>query len=45
MNIILGLIDGTIQGMRLHYVEFFPKFYEGGGAPYAPFKKSGGKDI
>ena len=26
-----------IQGIRLEYVEFFGKFYEGGGDEYRPF--------
>jgi V/A-type H+-transporting ATPase subunit I len=25
-----------IQTMRLHYYEFFSKFFQGGGAPYEP---------
>ena len=25
-----------MHALRLHYVEFFTKFYEGGGRPYAP---------
>jgi V/A-type H+-transporting ATPase subunit I len=42
LNLALGIIDPTIQGLRLHYVEFFSKFYLGGGAAFAPFKKTGG---
>ena len=42
LNLALGIIDPTIQGLRLHYVEFFSKFYLGGGKPFAPFKKLGG---
>lgn len=42
LNLALGIIDPTIQGLRLQYVEFFSKFYIGGGTPYTPFKKSGG---
>jgi V/A-type H+/Na+-transporting ATPase subunit I len=42
LNLVLGIMDPTIQGLRLHYVEFFSKFYLGGGAPFAPFKKLGG---
>jgi V/A-type H+-transporting ATPase subunit I len=26
----------TIQTMRLHYYEFFSKFFRGGGSPYEP---------
>ena len=42
LNLALGIFDPTIQGMRLQYVEFFSKFFIGGGTPYAPFRKSGG---
>jgi V/A-type H+-transporting ATPase subunit I len=31
----------TIQSARLHYVEFFGKFYKSGGEPYKPFKRGG----
>lgn len=37
VNFTLGLISPTIAALRLHYVEFFEKFYEEGGAPYRPF--------
>lgn len=33
----LGILSSGIQGIRLQYVEFFLKFYKGGGTPYAPF--------
>jgi V/A-type H+/Na+-transporting ATPase subunit I len=42
LNLALGIIDPTIQGMRLQYVEFFSKFYLGGGRPFSPFRKMGG---
>ncbi len=42
LNLALGIMDPTIQGLRLHYVEFFSKFYLGGGKPFAPFQKLGG---
>ncbi len=42
LNLALGIIDPTIQGLRLHYVEFFSKFYLGGGRPFSPFRKLGG---
>ncbi len=37
MNLALGAFSPTIQALRLHYVEFFTKFYEPGGEPFAPF--------
>jgi V/A-type H+-transporting ATPase subunit I len=37
LNLVLGFFDSSVQGMRLHYVEFFSKFVEPGGVPYEPF--------
>src|SRR3989454_1558444 len=34
---LLSTISGTIQSLRLHYVEFFIKFYHGTGALFRPF--------
>lgn len=38
LNIVLGVFSPSIQSLRLHYVEFFQKFYEGGGRSYQPFR-------
>ncbi len=37
LNLVLGAFGPTIHSLRLHYVEFFRKFYDGGGRPYQPF--------
>lgn len=37
LNLVLGVFSPTIQALRLHYVEFFGKFYEGGGKAFRPF--------
>jgi len=38
LNLVLGAFSPTIQSLRLHYVEFFRNFYEGGGRLYAPYR-------
>lgn len=38
LNLVLGAFSPTIHSLRLHYVEFFRKFYQGGGRPYQPFE-------
>ncbi len=37
MNLALGLLGSFLQSLRLHYVEFFTKFFEGGAIPFRPF--------
>lgn len=37
MGVALGILGPALHALRLHYVEFFTKFYTGGGTPYAPF--------
>ena len=37
INLALGLLGGFLQSLRLHYVEFFTKFFEGGAIQFRPF--------
>jgi V/A-type H+-transporting ATPase subunit I len=41
LNLALGILSPTIQSMRLHYVEFFTKFFESGGQAFTPFRRQG----
>ncbi|ARS90034.1 V-type ATP synthase subunit I [Natrarchaeobaculum aegyptiacum] len=40
--LLLGITAAGIQMLRLEYVEFFQKFYEGGGEEYEPFGQESG---
>ncbi len=37
INLALGVFGPFIHSLRLHYVENFTKFYEGGGKEFVPF--------
>nr|WP_320162331.1 V-type ATPase 116kDa subunit family protein [uncultured Methanoregula sp.] len=39
LNLVLAMFSPSIHSVRLHLVEFFSKFYEGGGVVYRPFKR------
>lgn len=38
VNIALAFLGGYVHSARLQYVEFFGKFFEGGGRPLSPLK-------
>jgi len=38
MVFILGIISAGMHSIRLHYVELFQKFYEGGGVKFNPLR-------
>ena len=39
-NILINLLGAYVHTCRLQYVEFYGKFYEGGGEPFTPFKQN-----
>jgi len=39
LNIAMGILSPTIQSLRLQYVEFFRRFFQGGQSPFTPFKR------
>jgi V/A-type H+-transporting ATPase subunit I len=46
-NLFVIALEGfivTIQTMRLHYYEFFSKFFRGGGSPYEPLALASAKE-
>ena len=36
VNFALGVFGPTVHALRLHYVEFYGKFYSPGGVEYRP---------
>lgn len=40
-NLIIGTLSAFVHSTRLQMVEFFSKFYEGGGREFRPFKREG----
>ena len=39
LNMAINLLGAYVHTNRLQFVEFFGKFYEGGGRPFNPFKQ------
>ena len=40
LNMLLSIFEGIVQGARLGFVEFFSKFYIGGGVKFKPYQFS-----
>jgi V/A-type H+-transporting ATPase subunit I len=38
INLLLGFLTGFVHSLRLCFVEFLIKFYQGGGIHYSPFR-------
>ncbi|MCL2518187.1 MAG: V-type ATP synthase subunit I [Oscillospiraceae bacterium] len=38
INILLSMLSAYVHGIRLEFIEFFGKFYTGGGKKFEPFK-------
>ena len=40
LNLAINLLGAYVHTNRLQFVEFFGKFYEGGGRPFQPFREN-----
>ena len=45
LNIALGILGGFLHSLRLHYVEFFTKFFKGDAVPFDPFGKKTQQEV
>jgi V/A-type H+-transporting ATPase subunit I len=43
--LFIAIFDPLVQALRLHYVEFFGKFFESEGMNYAPLARKGGSSL
>jgi V/A-type H+-transporting ATPase subunit I len=43
-NFAMNVLGSSIHSVRLHYIEFFSQFYEGGGTPFTPYTTKKTKD-
>ena len=39
-NIAVNVLGAFVHSLRLQYVEFFPRFYSGGGERFVPFRET-----
>lgn len=44
LAVALGVLEPTVHSLRLHYVEFLPKFFASNGRSYTPLKRKGAVD-
>lgn len=42
LNLVIAIGGSSLHSARLHYVEFFGRFYSAGGKNYTPFRKRSG---
>jgi V/A-type H+-transporting ATPase subunit I len=40
VNMLLSILSSFVHSLRLQFVEFFPKFFTGGGKEFKPFMLS-----
>jgi len=45
INLFLGVLSGFVHSLRLCFVEFLMKFYDGGGREYEAFKLKKPKSV
>jgi V/A-type H+-transporting ATPase subunit I len=39
-NFVINAMGSFVHGLRLHYVEFFTKFYQSGGSEFTPLTRN-----